>query len=158
MDLNDEFSSFLFLNGYIYATGTYSGLLFVYHPDKNEWQDAREPCIVCWGSCGVSDGRHIYFIGGTWYNSAMDVSGSTTVQRFDPRGESWEEIAAMNEARQDAFGAAMNGKIYVAGGKTCEVYNPSTNEWQLISTALNVNHVIPRVWCAFKDPCLFLGA
>lgn len=44
----------------------------------------------------------------------------------------------MNEAREDAFGATMNGKIYVAVGKTCEVYNPSTNEWQLITTALNV--------------------
>lgn len=57
----------------------------------------------------------------------------------------------MNEARQDAFGAAVNGKIYVAGGKTCEVYNPSTNEQHLTAIAL-------QVWCAFKDHCLFLRA
>ena len=49
---------------------------------------------------------------------------------------SWKEVAPMNEARHDAFGAALNGKIYVAGGlqlqenmrsfkvlESCEVYN-----------------------------------
>ena len=46
---------------------------------------------------------------------------------------------AMREG--NAFGAAMNGKIYIAGGSTnddylssCEVYNPTSDEWQLISS------------------------
>ena len=57
----------------------------------------------------------------------------------------WEEITDMQQARGGAFGVASQEKIFVAGGadeegtvlKTCEVYNVSTNEWQLIAN-LNV--------------------
>ena len=63
----------------------------------------------------------------------------------------------MNEARHDAFGAAMNGKIYVAGGyqkkdqtdlviSTCEVYSPSTNQWQLMPS-LNVPRYSASMVC-----------
>ena len=57
----------------------------------------------------------------------------------------------MNEARYKAFGAAMNGKIYVAGGingkkgrctvlKSCEVYDPSTDEWQVMNNLEMCRH------------------
>ena len=40
------------------------------------------------------------------------------VEKVYPSGDrcSWEYVAAMNEARHDAFGVAMNGKIFAAGG------------------------------------------
>ena len=38
------------------------------------------------------------------------------MEKFDPSNVSFEEVAPLNEARHDAFGAAMNDKIYVAGG------------------------------------------
>ena len=48
----------------------------------------------------------------------------------------WETIADMQQRRRCAFGAATNGKIYVGGGQpspwSCEMYNVSTNEWQVI--------------------------
>ena len=68
------------------------------------------------------------------------VALSTTC-RFHPSADDheWEEIAPINQARYHAFGAAMNGKVYIAGGSqgqealnTCEVYNPLTNDWQLM--------------------------
>ena len=51
----------------------------------------------------------------------------------------------MQQKRGYAFGVATEGKIFVAGGrencasclKTCEMFNISTNEWQLIGS-LNV--------------------
>ena len=49
----------------------------------------------------------------------------------------------MQQERAGAFGVATEGKIFLAGGffeeslKTCEMYNISTNEWQLIGS-LNV--------------------
>ena len=46
----------------------------------------------------------------------------------------------MLERRSEAFGVASQEKIFVAGGKnstgrlkTCEMYNTSTNEWQLVA-------------------------
>lgn len=53
----------------------------------------------------------------------------------------------MNEGRYNAFGTAMNGKIYVAGGKqsslvlkTCEMYDPATNEWQMMPSLDVLRH------------------
>ena len=103
----------------------------------------RETPISRWGVCAISQGHHIYIIGGT--NTEDDIAaGNTKVERFNPRNESVEEVAPLNEARHDAFGAVMNDKIYVAGGiqmreqrcrllNTCEVYDPSTNEWHLMA-------------------------
>ena len=145
-----KFSSLSVLNGDVYATGTYSGNIFKYNPDKNDWQNILEaPCRDRWGTCSVSDGRHLYKIGGTCHVSSH--LGCATVERFDPSGDSWEEVAAMNKKRHNAFGAAMNGKIYVAGGfqkkdesftvlNTCEVYNPLTNEWQLMPSLNGPRH------------------
>ena len=49
----------------------------------------------------------------------------------------------MKQKRGDAFGVASEGKIFVAGGQdletylqTCEMFNISTNEWQLIGSLM----------------------
>ena len=142
-------------------------MVYLYHPDKNEWNavgsqhvayDQRE-------SFCVSDGRHLYVIGGTWQDPEDDIYfESNAVERFDPSENSWEDVAPMNEARRSAFGAAMNGKIYVAGGLygegeslhgTCEVYNPSTNEWQLMPS-LNVPRHSASMVC-FKEALYVIG-
>ncbi|XP_068684089.1 kelch-like protein 18 [Montipora foliosa] len=84
-------------------------------------------------------------------NVCEAVADPLTVERFDPILATWEEVAAMNEARYKAFGAAMNGKIYVAGGinakkgrctvlKSCEVYDPSTDEWQVMNNLEMCRH------------------
>ena len=51
----------------------------------------------------------------------QNVFGGTslsTTYRFDPSADEheWEEVAPINQARYNAFGAAMNGKVYIAGG------------------------------------------
>ena len=56
----------------------------------------------------------------------------------------------------------MNGKVYIAGGcqdptaalSTCEVYNPLTNEWQLMPS-LKVPQMSVKAWCAMMDSCMF---
>ena len=58
-------------------------------------------------------------------------------ERFDTVENKWEEIANMQQKREDAFGVASEGKIFLAGGwslNTCEMYNISTNEWQFIGS------------------------
>ncbi|XP_068730025.1 kelch-like protein 3 [Montipora capricornis] len=115
--------------------------IILYKLDESLCEGVANPPTIRYGACLVSDKRHLYLVGGINY-SPLQVS--KTVERFDPILATWEEVAAMNEARLSAFGAAMNDKIYIAGGmnanegfcrllKSCEVYDPSTNEWQVMS-------------------------
>ena len=117
--------------------------ILLYDPVKCEWRvtGIRPDKVHQHGSCGVTDGYHLYLIGGCGICYFGGCSGATTVLRIDIQVEegNCEEVAPMNGARCDAFGTSMNGKIYVAGGKqrslvlsTCEMYDPATNEWQMM--------------------------
>ena len=92
-------------------------------------------------ACVIAAGSHLYLFGGKIPHREEYVAKA---QRFDTVENKWEEIADMHEGRNDAFGVATENKIFVAGGlrngtklKTCEIYNISTNEWQLVAN-LNV--------------------
>ena len=112
--------------------------VFAYDPDQNTWK-LLDTSSSQWGACCVAVGHHLYIIGGSG-NADSIATGITKVERFDPKdNNNHGEVAPLNEARHDAFGAAMGDKIYVAGGiqmreqrcrllNTCEVYDPSTNE------------------------------
>ena len=121
--------------------------IILYKLDEHVCNAVAVPQGLRYGACLVSDKRHLYLVGG---NHSF-LRGSQKVERFDPILATWEEVAAMNEARWSAFGEAMNGKIYIAGGKkeneghytvmkSCEVYDPSTNEWQVISSLKMCRH------------------
>ena len=124
--------------------------VYHYDPVRSEWKNfVDDEKLQLLGACGVTDGCHLYVIGGCesegWPTLSLgSTQGSTKVVRIDPEDGNCEEVASMNEARHDAFGAAMNGKIYVGGGrrrsttlKTCEMYDPLTDEWQVMPS-LNV--------------------
>ena len=136
---------------------------------KNEWRYlVRCEKLQCWGACGVTDGQHLYVIGGTKSNTHQ-VVGSTKVLRIDPEDGNCEEVASMNKARHDAFGTAMSGKIYIAGGlmqtdgeirrflasDTCEMFDPSTNEWQMMPS-LNVPRHSSSMVC-FQEVLYVVG-
>ena len=139
--------------------------MYTYDINTNNWKMQRETPISRWGVCAISQGHHIYIIGGT--NSSDRIpAGNTKVERFNPSNESVEEVAPLNEARHDAFGAVMNDKIYVAGGiqmreqrcrllNTCEVYDPSTNEWHLIADLCVPRHSASMV--CFKGALYIIG-
>ena len=122
------------LQGYLYVTNDFK--VMRYDPEKNSWEKVMGPPSKRLCSCVVTNEQHLYMIGG--------VSGLSTVsitERFDPFNDVWEEVASTNEERVACFGTAMKGKIYIAGGRqypnqellnTCEVYNPGSNEWQLM--------------------------
>ena len=65
---------------------------------------------------------------------------STNVMRYDPRLDTWLQIADMNTPRGDFAVGVVENKIIVAGGRsrrgylnTCEMYDPETNTWSLIA-------------------------
>ena len=107
------------------------------------WQELHfSPQCYRKDSCVIGSGNFLYLLGGTSPQTSQYVAKA---DRFDITEKKWEEITDMQQARGGAFGVASQEKIFVAGGadeegtvlKTCEVYNVSTNEWQLIAN-LNV--------------------
>ena len=108
------------------------------------------------GSCVVAAGNHLYVCGGS-----LEEEYFSKAERFDTVENKWEEIANMQQEREHAFGVATEGKIFLAGGffeetlKTCEMYNISTNEWQLIGS-LNVPCIYGSMVC-LKGTLYVLG-
>ena len=162
------------LDGCIYALvniSPFKDAIILYKLDENVCEAVAYPPTVRYGTCLVSDKRHLYLVGGNINfvplitgrsHHRCSFSGSQTVERFDPVLATWEEVAAMNEARYKAFGAAMNGKIYIAGGikewkvlNSCEVYDPSTDEWQVISN-LKVRRHAANMVC-FQEALYVVG-
>ncbi|XP_044163324.1 kelch-like protein 12 [Acropora millepora] len=144
--------------------------IYEYNPNTNIWLGSYRELWRS-GACFVSDGQCIFTIGGASSENET-VTVTTKVNKIFPGNKTendkveFEEVAPLNEARYDAFGAAMNGKIYVAGGKqelhvdnsdlaSCEVYDPSTNEWQVMPS-LNVPRYSASMVC-FKGALYVVG-
>jgi len=135
---------------WILTNSEHNSYIYEYNPDKNIWVGSYRE-LGRFGAGFVTDGHCIFIIGGTFTGNEK-ITATTEVQKIIPCDETedgevqFKEVAPMNEARHDAFGAAMNDKIYVAGGKqrdvtlligervlaSCEVYDPSTDEWQVM--------------------------
>ena len=155
-EYNEQFCSVLAVSGYspLYALTNNDSIpentIYTFDIENNEWElRGEDEYRNRWGACAVSLGHYLYIIGGS-YDDTTTRTGITKVERFDPNDDSFQEVAPMNKARHAAFGAAMNDKIYVAGGirtrhrsgllDSCEVYDPSTDEWHLIASLCEPRH------------------
>ena len=153
---SSSFQNTAVLKDYLYTTTEAWGKfkIYRYNPENGCCKDLKKPPTNLFDSCIVTDEKHIYLIGG----KSQYIGGTplSTTYRFDPSADDyeWEEVAPINQARYNAFGAAMNGKVYIAGGRqgqavalgTCEVYNPLTNEWQLMPS-LKVSRMSASMVC-----------
>jgi hypothetical protein len=91
---------------------------------------------VIGGATTVADSKDPYF---TFFGPSLVL---TTNEVFDPATNKWESRRPMSVARNHAYAAAVNGKIYVIGGRTghafilsatntdvVEEYNPVGDMW-----------------------------
>ncbi|XP_068751019.1 kelch-like protein 12 [Montipora capricornis] len=127
------------LEGALYAKHTSCNEVYKYDAECNHWRQVDKLINTQENSCLVTDNKYLYFIGGK-----RDGNALTTTTRFDPSNENsrWKTLAALNERRYGAFGATMKDKVYIAGGvetsgqaiSSCEVYNPNTDEWLVMSS------------------------
>ena len=128
------------LKGYLYATyfSRFNVTICRYDTEMDCWHEVDAPPTQPEDPCVVADEQFLYIIGGT---NDYGISSLSSTTRFDSSSNKWEDVAAINKARYNAFGAALNGKVFIAGGLTsrkfyvlsCEAYNPSTNEWHIMS-------------------------
>ncbi|XP_068687678.1 kelch-like protein 3 [Montipora foliosa] len=134
-----SFQHIIALNDVLYGLSFSSSSgchIYQYEAGTNNWFEMNAPSKKD-DPCVVSDEEHIYVIGGKIASSGNVLSSAS---KFDPHNNKWEKVASLIEGRYSAFGAAMDGKIYVAGGRnrgggslsSCEVYDPSCDEWQLM--------------------------
>ena len=137
---NNTRNHVIVLNDVLYemSFSLYGCRIYQYDAGSNNWLNMNalsgkeSPCVV-------SDEENIYVIGGKIFRGG-EIIALSTASRFSPQNNKWEDVASLSEGRYGAFGSAMDGKIYVAGGRncggesmsSCEVYNPTSDEWQLM--------------------------
>ena len=113
----------------------HTSFLTKYKPETNSWEyvtsfdhlDLRDDF------CIVANDNFIYFIGGK--ECCGDTSTFLTdVDRFELSRKQWDKAADTKIARSQARGAVVNKKIYVTSPLVrWEVYDETTNEWQIIT-------------------------
>jgi N-acetylneuraminic acid mutarotase len=100
--------------------------IYVYDPSANSWS-ARPDSSGQTRNDGtaVTVGDYIYVLGG----------GPLPIQRYHPPTRRWETRASLQTSRGHVNAVAMNGKIWVLGGRsgsaafrTVEIYDPATNQ------------------------------
>ncbi len=111
-------------------------------PFSVSWQGVKAPIPsgAQWMAECTLNGK-IYLFGGLSSSPAETEITLGTTQIYDPSTKSWSSGALMPTARYLATAVAVNGKIYVMGGRTIdsmgsggpvkvnEIYDPSTDTW-----------------------------
>ncbi len=152
------------LNGKIYVMGGFvapaNGPAGGWQPINNAWE--YDPAADSWkalapmpgargAAAAVDVGGKIYVIGGASTQAgSKDVAiigtgpgrSVSTNQVYDPATNTWAERNAMPTARNHTFAGAVNGKIYVIGGRVgqafitvasntdvVEEYDPAGDSW-----------------------------
>ena len=65
---------------------------------------------------------------------------------FDPQTNAWTALAPLSTARDGAAMAAVQGKLYVAGGfdgaalATAEAFDPQQNRWEAVAPMAQARH------------------
>ncbi|XP_019641905.1 PREDICTED: kelch-like protein 13 [Branchiostoma belcheri] len=85
----------------------------------------------------------VYVIGGQTRTDPTGLSTTNRVVRYDPRTNTWIEVAPFMQARACFATSVLNGCIYVTGGgnsyeilNSVEKYNPKTNKWSFVGSLL----------------------
>ena len=161
------------LEGYIWQVGgsqmggaagyPYLNTTLRYDPLQDDWTQmagipfpVTDPADAPDGS-GIADhavvalGGFIYAVGGT--NGTTSLSSAW---RYDPKTDTWKEVASMHVPRCYVAAAVMDGKIYAVGGSTTpagppgpgdpgpmavasvEVYDPAKDQWSLLKAETNI--------------------
>jgi N-acetylneuraminic acid mutarotase len=124
-----------------------------YDPAADSWKSLAAMPLKRGAAVAVEVGGKIYVIGGvgavegakdpffTFFGPARDLTANDV---YDPATNKWESRRPMAVARNHAFAGAVNGKIYVIGGRTghgfilsatntdvVEEYSPVSDMWSV---------------------------
>jgi len=118
------------VGGRLYEGGGSSNRVFAYDPAADRWAEAASSAYVHGGTpvAAVIAGQ-IYVAGG----SGGTMAGNE-LEVYDPAADRWTTRAPMSCGRNHTAGGAIDGKLYVAGGRPgsqdcLEVYDPAADAW-----------------------------
>jgi hypothetical protein len=126
--------------------------VLVYDPKQNTWRSVAPMPTARTRLRLVASGRYLYAIGGAAPPSGADPfelgPPLSTVERYDPRSNSWATMTPLVEAR--LLPCAVETKVghrrvlVVVGGfedgarRTTEVFDPHTGRWTLLDVLLPI--------------------
>jgi N-acetylneuraminic acid mutarotase len=126
------------------GAGSNAAALLRYRPDSGEWTVLAEMSQIRNHLAAVVLNGEIYAIGGREENplSALIVDFDL-VEIYNPETNTWRRGPSLNLPRAGFAAAAIDGKIYVAGGEllshlppdvepSVEMFDPATNRWEVI--------------------------
>ncbi len=132
------------VNGKLYAIGVHYnddnpiGLVEEYDPMTNKWsvKTPMPTARTCFAIAVYSN--KIYVIGGAKKLHLDSSYYTNVVEIYDPSTDTWSVgKPALNEAAYTAQAVALNGKIYMMGGRNSyniDVYDISTDTWETKGT------------------------
>ncbi|RUS88524.1 hypothetical protein EGW08_003700 [Elysia chlorotica] len=101
----------------------------------------RDPPIPLFNPSVTVLDNFMYACGGKYDSAENNEIATARCFRYDPRFDSWYELASMNEARKDFVAVAFDEKIYAVGGQdenmvmcTVEYYTIATEEWEMCAS------------------------
>ncbi len=122
-----------------------------YNPAQDSWKALAPMPIKRGAAVAAAVGDKIYVIGGAttqpwakenFLSFATPQRGLGNVEVYDPSNDTWKELTPMPTPRNHAAIGAVNGKIYVIGGRVgaafislasdtaiVEIYDPATDTW-----------------------------
>jgi N-acetylneuraminic acid mutarotase len=127
-----------------------------YDPAVDSWKSLAPLPTKRGAAVAVEVGGKIYVIGGattvanskdpyfTFFGPSLVL---TTNEVFDPATNKWESRRPMSVARNHAYAAAVNGKIYVIGGRTGHAFILSATNTDVVEEYSPVNDM----WSAPKE-------
>jgi aqualysin 1 len=135
--INDK----IYVPGGFDATGKPTRTLYVYTPATNTWTTkVQMPAASSCGGSAALSGKLYVFSGCTLLSSGTQTSAAL-LHRYDPGTNAWATLRAAPETHFAPVVAAINGRLYVAGGNgsantqtgRLDMYTPATNTWSTLS-------------------------
>lgn len=126
----------------LYAMGGEASTAFqAFEPVSGKWSAAPTlPRIAFASAAAALDGR-LHLVGGWNYSNTASAS-VTGHSVFDPATQRWSGAASLAVARNAAAAAAVDGRLYVVGGRSpgiragdqqslagMEIYSPEADQW-----------------------------
>ncbi len=126
------------------GAGSNAAALLRYQPDSGEWTVLAEMSQIRNHLAAVVLDGEIYAIGGREENPlSARIVDFDLVEIYNPETNTWRRGPSLNFPRAGFAAAAIDGKIYVAGGEllshlppdlepSVEMFDPATNRWEVI--------------------------
>lgn len=130
------------VNGKIVAVGgdNNRGTVEVYDPATDTWSPGAPMPTPRWGSAVAVVNDVLYTVGG-YYTPSGSTTATPIVESYDPAVNTWTSRTAAPTALGESGAAALNGKLYVVGGRSyfgsesandgaVDVFDPATDRWE----------------------------